>query len=143
MENLLKELRFDNGLIPAVIVDAEGGEVLTLCYMNREALRETLRTGLIHVFRRSRGRLMQKGQISGHTQKVREMRVDCEGNSVLFVVEQQVGACHKGYRSCYFRRYDRHTDRLEAVGRRVFDPEEVYEEGAARKNSGNHPREPI
>jgi phosphoribosyl-AMP cyclohydrolase len=129
METLLKELNFTGGLMPAVIVDAEGGEVLTLCYMDQEALRQTLTTGFVHVFRRSKGRVMKKGERSGHTQQVREVRVDCEGNSLLFVVEQQVAACHAGYRSCYYRRYCADRDAFQVVGKRIFEPKEVYREG--------------
>jgi len=124
---LFQELRFDGGLIPAVIVGADGG-VLTLCYMNREALEKTLETGLVHVFRRSRGRLMLKGESSGHTQAVREVRVDCEGKSLLIAVEQKVAGCHKGYMSCYFRRYRPQTDDFEVREERVFDPDRVYRE---------------
>ena len=126
MENLLNELNFKDGLIPAMIVDAEMGQALTLCYLNREALQETLRSGLVHVFRRSQGRLMKKGETSGHVQEVRELRVDCAGNSLLIAVRQHVAACHTGYRSCYFRRYDQESDTLQVTGEKVFDPDEVY-----------------
>lgn len=126
MDDLIKELTFKDGLIPAVIVDAEGGEVLTLCYMNEEALRETFRTGLVHVLRRSKGRIMKKGETSGHTQRVREVRVDCLGRSLLFMVEQRVAACHQGYRTCYFRRCDPSSGAMEVVGEKVFEPTEVY-----------------
>ncbi|KPK65501.1 MAG: phosphoribosyl-AMP cyclohydrolase [Planctomycetes bacterium SM23_32] len=125
MSALVEELNFKDGLIPAVIVAADG-QVLTLCYMDAEALHKTLETGLVHVFRRSRGRLMLKGATSGHVQRVREVRVDCEGNSLLFVVEQEVAACHVGYRTCYYRRYEADADRLEICEERVFDPEDVY-----------------
>jgi len=130
MEKLIGELRFRDGLIPAVVAEARTGQVLTLCYMNEEALRETLRTGLVHVFRRSRGRVMKKGETSGHTQRVVELRVDCEGNSLLVVVNQRVAACHTGHKSCYFRRYDPGSGTLETVGEKVFDPGEVYGEEA-------------
>jgi len=123
---LLKELRFRDGLIPAVIVDAQDGQVLTLCYMNREALRQTLLTGMVHVFRRSRGRVMLKGESSGHVQRLRQLRVDCEGNSLLIHVEQRVAACHAGYKSCYYRRYDAGADSLEVTEEKVFDPDAVY-----------------
>jgi len=125
VENLLKVLRFRDGLIPAVIT-AAGGEVLTLCYMDEEALRRTFETGLVHVFRRSRGRVMLKGETSGHVQRVREVRVDCEGNSLLFAVDQEVGACHVGYFTCYYRRYRPEGDVLEVCEQRVFDPDAVY-----------------
>jgi len=126
VDNLLATLNFRDGLIPAVIVDAADGEVLTLCYMDREALGRTLSSGKIHVFRRSKGRVMLKGHTSGHIQKVRQIWVDCEGNSLLFVVEQTVAACHKGYRSCYFTRYDRESDSFEVARDRVFEPDAVY-----------------
>lgn len=124
-DNLSRQLTFKDGLIPVVIVEADG-EVLTLCYMNQEGLRKTLQTGQVHVFRRSRGRVMLKGEISGHTQQVKEVRVDCEGNSLLMIVEQRVGACHRGYRSCYYRRYVPATDTLEVCEQRVFDPRQAY-----------------
>ncbi|HOP81402.1 MAG TPA: phosphoribosyl-AMP cyclohydrolase, partial [Armatimonadota bacterium] len=73
----------DQGLIPAVIQDDSTGQVLTLCYMNQEALDKTLETGFVHVFRRSAGRLMMKGETSGHTQAVKSIFLDCEGKSLL------------------------------------------------------------
>ena len=124
---LTDNLHFDaNGLIPAVIVDAKTSETLTLCYMNDEALRKTLETGKVHVFRRSKGRLMLKGETSGHIQLVKEVLVDCEGNSLVIKVVQKVAACHAGYYSCYYRRLNPKTGALEIVARRVFDPEKVY-----------------
>jgi len=130
MDSLLEQLEFKDGLIPAVVVDTESGQVLTLCYMDEAALRETLQTGLVHVFRRSKGRVMKKGESSGHVQRLRELRIDCEGRSLLLVVEQHVAGCHKGFFSCYFRRYDPQTDSFETVGAKVFDPDKVYEKGS-------------
>ncbi len=124
-DELLSRLNFQDGLIPAVIVAADG-QVLTLCYMDREALTRTLESGQVHVYRRSRGRVMLKGETSGHTQQVRELRVDCAGNSLLVIVAQRVAACHAGYRTCYYRRYDPCEDRLEVCEEQVFDPDEVY-----------------
>lgn len=124
---LVENLHFDEkGLIPAIIVDNEDGRVLTLCYMNKEALEKTLETGKVHVFRRSQNRLMLKGETSGHTQRVKEVFIDCEGNSVLFKVDQKVAACHAGYRSCYYRGYNPKTQALEVRESRVFDPKVVY-----------------
>jgi phosphoribosyl-AMP cyclohydrolase len=120
-------LRFDDkGLIPAIIFDSETREPLTLCYMDREALRQTLVTGQVHVFRRSKGRVMLKGETSGHTQHVVGLFADCEGNSLAIQVEQKVAACHAGYYTCYYRRYNPQTDQLETVGKPVFDPGKVY-----------------
>ena len=127
MEELLTNLRWDEqGLIPAVIVDAHTARVLTLCHMNREALEKSLQTGLVHVFRRSRGRLMLKGESSGHIQTIRCLRLDCAGNSLLFEVTQTGAVCHQGYDTCYYREYDPTEDRLRIRAERVFDPATVY-----------------
>jgi len=127
MQRLFEVLKFDNqGLIPAIIADARSREPLTLGYMTREAVEKTLETGKIHVFRRSKGRLMMKGETSGHIEVVKDVRVDCEGNSLLFYVEQHVAACHAGYFSCYWRAYNAERDRWEIVEERVFDPGKVY-----------------
>ncbi len=126
MDALLKELNFRDGLLPVVVADA-GGAVLVLCYMDEEALRRTLRTGLVHVYRRSRGRTMLKGEVSGHTQQVRDIRLDCEGNSLLLIVDQKVGACHVGFPTCYYRRFDRESGSVTVCEQRVFDPEAVYD----------------
>jgi phosphoribosyl-AMP cyclohydrolase len=125
INGLLSSLKFRDGLVPVIIVEADG-QVLTLCYMNEEALEATLRSGQVHVFRRSRGRVMRKGDSSGHVQTVRDVRVDCEGNSLVMVVEQTVAACHAGYRTCYHRRYDPKADGLEICEERIFDPEGAY-----------------
>jgi phosphoribosyl-AMP cyclohydrolase len=127
MERFLEILNFgENGLIPAIIMDEQKKEPLTLCYMNREALEKTLQTGKVHLFRRSKGRLMIKGETSGHFQSVRELRVDCAGNSLLVLVDQKVACCHEGYFSCYYRAYNAEKSRWEVVSERVFNPEEVY-----------------
>lgn len=115
----------DQGLIPAVIQDAATNQVLTLCYLNRAALRKSLATGLVYVYRRSQQRLMLKGETSGHIQRIREVLVDCEGKSLVLQISQRVAACHAGYFTCYFRRRTR-DGRLRTVGRRVFDPAAVY-----------------
>ena len=125
--DLTKALKFDkNGLIPAVIVDAASGQVLVLCYMNEEAVRKTFETGKVYVFRRSKNRIIVKGETSGHVQLVKEVLVDCEGNSLVIKVEQKVAACHAGYFSCYYRRLDPKTGALEIIARRVLDPGKVY-----------------
>ena len=124
---LLRHIQFDEkGLIPAVIVEDSLKEVLTLCYMTEEALRKTVDTGKVHVFRRSKERLMMKGETSGHTQTVKAIHVDCEGKSLAIKVDQQVAGCHMGYMSCYFRRYDPSRDTLEVVAEKVFDPDEKH-----------------
>ena len=97
-------LRFDaNGLIPAIAQDADDGQVLMFAYMNAEAVAQTLETGLAHYYSRSRGRLWRKGEESGHVQRVREIRYDCDEDTLLLKVEQEVAACHTGHRSCFYR----------------------------------------
>ena len=95
--NTINKLKFnEKGLIPAIIQDCKTNKVLTLCYMNEEALRKTLDEGKVHVFRRSKGKLMMKGETSGCIQTVREVFADCENNSLLFRVDQKDVACHTG-----------------------------------------------
>lgn len=121
-----ENLRFDKtGLIPAIIQDYKSRQVLTLCYMNSDALRKTLEEGKIYVYRRSKGRIMMKGETSGCIQRVRSLCIDCEGNSLLFEVEQKKAACHEGFFTCYFRRIGK-GGRAKIVGKRVFDPCKVY-----------------
>jgi len=112
----------EDGLVPAVAQDADTGEVLMLAYANREAVEATVETGRAHYFSRSREALWEKGATSGHLQAVEEVRVDCDGDALLYLVDQAGGACHTGHRSCFYRTLDGRT-----VGERVFDPDAVYE----------------
>lgn len=122
----LQEVKFDKrGLIPAIIQDARSGQVLMVAYMNGEALARTLRTGKTHFYSRSRRKLWLKGETSGHLQHVRGISLDCDGDALLVKVRQVGGACHTGYRSCFFRSG---TDgkQWKKIGRRLFDPARVY-----------------
>ena len=115
----------DQGLIPAVVQDDETGEVLMMAWMNEDALRSTLTTGKTTFYSRSRGRMWIKGEQSGHIQKVKSVRIDCDRDTLLVRVEQIGGACHNGYRSCFYTEFDRDgTTRI--VAEKVFDPEDVY-----------------
>jgi phosphoribosyl-AMP cyclohydrolase len=126
MKELLEKIKFnDKGLIPTIIQDEKTREVLTLCYMNQDALLKTLEEGKVYVFRRSKGRLMLKGETSGCVQTVKSLAIDCEGNSILFLVDQERAACHEGYFTCYFRRLKK-DGTFEIIGERVFDPKKVY-----------------
>lgn len=128
MEKILKLLKFDEkGLIPAIIQDEISGEVLTLCYMNKDALEKTIQEGKIYVYRRSKGKLMMKGETSGCIQNVRKMCFDCEGNSLLFEVEQVKAGCHEGYFSCYYREFDKEGN-VRITSERIFDPKKVYKQ---------------
>ena len=113
------------GLVPAIAQDASSGEVLMLAYMNEAAWEKTLETGQAHYWSRSRSKLWHKGGTSGHVQKVRSVRLDCDLDTVVLLVEQVGGAaCHEGYKSCFFRQVT--PGGLKVVGHRVFDPAEVY-----------------
>ena len=129
--DFIDKLNFDEeGLIPAVIQDAETSRVLTLCYMDREALEKTLKEGKIFVFRRSKGKVMLKGETSGCVQTVKEVSVDCADNSLLFKVEQEKAACHEGYFSCYFRRINDKGEIVIEEGR-IFNPDALFILGGA------------
>ena len=122
----LESLKWDDaGLISVIFQDHETGEVLTLAYMNRQALQRTLDTGKAHLFRRSHGRVMMKGETSGNVQLVKEVLVDCDSDALVMKIEQIGGAaCHEGYRSCFYRKLV--GDELQLIGERIFDPKEVY-----------------
>ena len=114
-----------DGLIPAIAQDADTGEVLMLAYMNEAAFKETLASGKATYFSRSRQSLWKKGETSGHVQEVKEIRVDCDLDTVLLKVVQVGGAaCHKGYKSCFYSRVD--GDELTITHEKVFDPKKVY-----------------
>jgi phosphoribosyl-ATP pyrophosphohydrolase/phosphoribosyl-AMP cyclohydrolase len=127
MVTVPENLRFDaNGLIPAIAQDAENGQVLMLAYMNAEALARTLETGLAHYYSRSRGRLWRKGEESGHVQRVRAIRYDCDEDTLLLEVKQEVAACHTGHRSCFFRELPDAGRGAREASERRFDPAMVY-----------------
>ncbi len=119
-----------DGLMPAIVQDNTSGEVLMLGFMNQEAYAETQATGAVTFFSRSRGKLWRKGEQSGHTLRVCEMRVDCDADAVLVRVEPAgPGVCHEGYRSCFFRRLGPDGSST-VVDQRSFDPGAVYGKGA-------------
>ena len=102
---VIDEVKFnDKGLVTAIAQDVKSGRVLMLAYMNRESLQETLDTGKMVYWSRSRKQRWLKGETSGHFQTVKEVFVDCDGDALLFKVEQKGGACHKGYLSCFYRK---------------------------------------
>jgi phosphoribosyl-AMP cyclohydrolase len=114
------------GLVPAIVQDNETGEVLMLGYMNREAFDATLSTGKATFYSRSRQTLWVKGETSGNVQLVKEIRIDCDDDTVLVKVEQLGGAaCHTGHRSCFYKKVENGIIRI--IGEPVFDPKEVYD----------------
>lgn len=127
----LNELKYDeNGLIPAIIQDVRNREVLMMAYMDQEAIAKTLTTGETWFYSRSRRELWHKGGTSGHRQLVKEIRYDCDADTLLILVEQNGGACHEGYRSCFYRQLTP-TGHQEVCLERMFDPAEVYRAGEA------------
>lgn len=123
---LLPLVRFDDhGLVAAIAQDAATGEVLMLAYMNAATLRQTLETGVMTYWSRSRRKVWVKGETSGQTQTVRSVRIDCDGDALVFGIDQIGGAaCHTGHRSCFYRRLD--GDALVTEGEPLFDPSQVY-----------------
>ncbi len=114
----------DAGLIPAIAQQHDSGEVLMLAWMNRESLAETLSTGQVCYWSRSRGRLWRKGESSGQVQRLIELRLDCDGDTLLLMVDQKGVACHTGRRSCFFRRLADGT--LEERLPVAIDPRQLY-----------------
>ena len=115
------DLKYDNGLIQAIAQDRDTKEVLMCAFMNQEALEKTIETGIAHYWSRSRQSLWKKGESSGHIQEIVEMRIDCDMDAVLMLVKQTGGACHTGFRSCFYRTIDG-----KEIGEKVFDPKKVY-----------------
>jgi phosphoribosyl-AMP cyclohydrolase len=122
------ELAFEKlgGLIPGIVQDHKTGDVLMLGYLNAEALEKTQNTGEVHFFSRSRNRLWKKGETSGHVLRLREVRVDCDADALLLLVELGgPGVCHEGYQSCFFRSLESDGSSL-VVAERVFVPMDIY-----------------
>jgi len=115
-----------DGLIPAIVQDADSGRVLMMAWMNETSLRSTLEKGLMHYWSRSRQKYWLKGETSGHTQRVIRFHVDCDADTLLFEVEQTGGACHTGHQSCFFQQVDRDGQLLEVSDTPVFNAGETY-----------------
>ena len=125
MSSILDHVRFDAaGLVPAVAQQHDTGDVLMLAWMNREALAETLATGRVCYWSRSRGALWRKGETSGQVQRLVELRVDCDGDALLILVQQHGVACHTGRRSCFYRAA--RDGALATLSEPEIDPAELY-----------------
>jgi phosphoribosyl-AMP cyclohydrolase len=120
----IKKLKFKDGLIPAITQDYKTGEVLMLAYMNKEAIKNTIKTKRCHYYSRSRKKQWLKGETSGHVQIVKQIYIDCDMDCLLIKVEQKGGACHMGYESCFYRKVS--SGRFQVTGKKVFDPNKVY-----------------
>jgi phosphoribosyl-AMP cyclohydrolase len=123
--DILNKIKYDaNGLVAAVMQDYENGEVLMVAYMNSESLKTTLETGKAHFWSRSRQKFWMKGESSGHTQEIKEVFIDCDGDCILFKIKQNVAACHTGFRSCFYRKWD--GEKLIETGEKLFNENDVY-----------------
>ncbi len=121
-------LDFDkgNGLVPAIVQDYKSGKVYMLAYINQASWKKTLETGEAHYWSRSRQEIWHKGDSSGHVQKIKEIYVDCDNDTVLFKIEQLGGAaCHTGYETCFYSKVGPDGE-VAIVGKKIFDPEKVY-----------------
>ncbi len=114
-----------NGLLPAIAQDATNNRVLMMAWMNAQAWEETLKSGYAVYFSRSRNQLWRKGETSGHQQRVVEIRVDCDADTILMKVEQKGAACHEGFESCFFRTV-REDGSVAVADERLVDPQAVY-----------------
>lgn len=124
-DTLIDGIKFDDKeLLPAIVQDHKTGEIVMFAFMNRESLKMTLESGKMTYWSRSRSKLWLKGESSGHFQIVKEVRVDCDADVLLFKVEQDTGACHTGYYSCFYRRLDEQGWVEDGV--KTFDPDKVY-----------------
>lgn len=122
---ILREIRFDaNGLVPAIAQQHDTGEVLMLAWMNADAVAETLATGQVTYFSRSRNALWRKGETSGQRQRLVQLRIDCDGDTLLLMVDQQGVACHTGHRDCFFRAVA--GDGLAEIAPVLVDPKTLY-----------------
>ncbi len=125
MKELLSKLKFnEDGLIPAIIQDATNGQVLMMAWMNAASIDRTIATGKTHFWSRSRGTFWMKGETSGHTQQVKRISLDCDGDTLLIQVGQEGAACHEGYRSCFFRSYE--GGKIVETEKRIVDPKKIY-----------------
>ena len=127
IDQALAAIKFDaDGLVPAIAQQHDTGEVLMVAWMNRDAVRATLCEGCVCYWSRSRGALWRKGETSGQTQRLKEFRLDCDGDTVLLLVEQEGVACHTGRRNCFFRAW-RDGGWIE-IAQPLVAPEELYGE---------------
>lgn len=125
--SLLDQLKFNSdGLIPAIIQEQSTGRVLMMAWMNRASIEKTLETGRTYFWSRSRQKFWMKGETSGHTQAVKDISFDCDGDTLLIQVEQTGAACHEGYHSCFFRSAGTKGDAVRVTEPRLEAPEQIY-----------------
>ena len=123
----IDQLKFDaNGLIPAIIQEQKTGRVLMMAWMNRASIRSTIATGKTHFWSRSRQKFWMKGETSGHIQSVKDIALDCDGDTLLIQVEQTGAACHEGYQSCFFRSVQDGGASVKTTEARLLEPDRIY-----------------
>jgi phosphoribosyl-AMP cyclohydrolase len=121
------KLKFNpDGLIPAIVQEQSTGRVLMMAWMNRASLETTMKTGRTHFWSRSRQKFWMKGESSGHTQQVKDVAFDCDGDTLLIQVEQIGAACHEGYKSCFFRSVEPDAASFKTTEPQLETPEEIY-----------------
>lgn len=126
LDRTIADLKYnDQGLIPAICIDAETRKVLMMAWMNAESLRDTVKTGKTHFWSRSRQKYWMKGESSGHTQEVQGIYTDCDRDTLVIEVKQTGAACHEGYYSCFYRKLD-DQGQWRTVDEKLFDPDKVY-----------------
>ncbi len=125
--SFIEKLKFTgDGLIPAIVQDHSSKRVLMMAWMNRASIEKTIETGKTHFWSRSRQKFWMKGESSGHTQSVKDIAFDCDGDTLLIQVEQIGAACHEGYRSCFFRSIDGKGEGIRATEPQLETPEQIY-----------------
>ncbi len=125
--NAYDKLKFNSdGLIPAIIQDNQDGRVLMMAWMNRASIETTVATGKTHFWSRSRQKFWMKGESSGHVQIVKEISFDCDGDTLLIKVDQTGAACHEGYRSCFFRSFDKGGAAERVTEPQLIPPDQIY-----------------
>lgn len=121
------KLKFnEDGLVPAIIQEAGTGRVLMMAWMNRASIESTIKTGKTHFWSRSRKKFWMKGEESGHTQTVRDLAFDCDGDTLLIQVEQVGAACHEGFKSCFFRSVEKDGENFRTTEAQLQRPEDIY-----------------
>ena len=121
------KLKFnEDGLVPAIIQEAGTGRVLMMAWMNRASIESTIKTGKTHFWSRSRKKFWMKGEESGHTQTVRDLAFDCDGDTLLIKVEQVGAACHEGFKSCFFRSVEKDGENFRTTEAQLQRPEDIY-----------------
>jgi phosphoribosyl-AMP cyclohydrolase len=125
--NIFEKLKFNaEGLIPAIVQEASSGRVLMMAWMNEASIKKTLETGKTHFWSRSRKKFWMKGEESGHTQTVRDLAFDCDGDTLLIQVDQIGAACHEGYKSCFFRSTQNKGESFSIMEKQLQTPEQIY-----------------